>query len=90
MPTIEDTLKRLAITFTARDIMIPEGGLTCAGNEVEAARVSKENPDFSVIPLRQNAKLTGYFLRDSHALREIILNDIISDGTSRLDLVEIF
>jgi hypothetical protein len=90
MPTIEDTLKRLAITFTAKDIMIPEEGLTCAGDRIEAARVSKENPDFSVIPLRRNAKLSGYFLRDSQTTREIVLSDLISDGTSLLDLVEIF
>lgn len=90
MPTTEETLKRLAITFTVRDIMIPEAGLICAGDGIEAASVSKDYPDFSVIPLRQNAKLTGYFLRDSRALREIILHDLISDGTSLLDLVEIF
>lgn len=90
MPTTEETLKRLAITFTVRDIMVPEAGLTCAGNGIEAANVSKKNPDFSVIPLRENAKLTGYFLRDSHTLREIALNDLISDGTSLLDLVQIF
>lgn len=90
MPTIEETLKRLAVTFTARDIMIPEAGLTCADNGIEAASVSRNYPDFSVIPLRQNAKLAGYFLRDSQAVREIVLNDLISDGTSLLDLVEIF
>lgn len=90
MPTIEDTLKRLAITFTARDIMIPDVGLTCAGDGIEAASVSKGYPDFSVIPIRRNAKLTAYFLRDSRVLREIILSDLISDGTSLLDLVEIF
>lgn len=90
MPTIEETLKRLAVTFTARDIMIPEAGLTCADNGIEAASVSRNYPDFSVIPLRQNAKLGGYFLRDSQAVREIVLNDLISDGTSLLDLVEIF
>jgi len=90
MSTIEETLKRLAITFTVRDIMVPEVGLTCAGDEIEAAIVSKDNPDFNVIPLRQNTKLTGYFLRDSRTSREIVLSDLISDGTSLLDLVEIF
>ena len=90
MPTIEETLKRLAVTFSARDIMVPEAGLTWAGDETEAACVSKDNPDFSVIPLRQNAKLTGYFLRDSRRSSEINLNDLVSDGTSLLDLVEIF
>jgi len=90
MPTTEETLKRLAITFAVRDIMIPEAGLTCAGDGIEPARVSKHYPDFSVIPLRRDAKLTGYFLRDSQTLREIILNDLISDGTSLLNLVDIF
>ena len=56
MPTIEETLKRLAVTFTARDIMIPDAGLTCAGDEVEAVCVSKDNPDFSVIPLSDRRK----------------------------------
>src|ERR1017187_8227843 len=89
MPTIEETLKRLAITFTAKDIMIPEAGLTCADNEVDAAGLSQDNPDFSVIPIRQNTKLVGYFLRDSRTSRQIVLKDLISDGTSLLDLVEI-
>ena len=89
MPTIEETLKRLAVTFTVRDIMIPATALTCARDEVEAKKVSKQNPDFSVIPLQRESKLTGYFLRDSRAAREITLTDLISDGTSILDLVEI-
>jgi hypothetical protein len=89
MPTIEETLKRLAITFTAKDIMIPEAGLTCADNEVDAAGLSQDNPDFNVIPIRQDTKLVGYFLRDSRTSRQIVLKDLISDGTSLLDLVEI-
>jgi hypothetical protein len=89
MPTIEETLRRLATTFTARDIMIPEAGLACAGDEKEAARVSKDNPDFSVIPIRENTKLVRYFLRDSRTSQQIMLHDLISDGTSLLDLVEI-
>jgi hypothetical protein len=89
MPTLEETLKRLATTFTVRDIMIPETGMVCAGDEIEAAKVSRDSPDFNVIPIRQNGKLTGYFERDSHTTSEIALNDLISDGTSLLDLVEI-
>lgn len=89
MPTIEETLKRLAITFTAKDIMIPETGLTCADNEVYAAGLSQDNPDFNVIPIRENTKLVGYFVRDSRTAKQILLNDLISDGTSLLDLVEI-
>lgn len=90
MPTLEETLKRLAITFTVRDIMIPEAGLVCAEDKIEAAKVSKDKPDFNVIPIRQNGKLTGYFERDSHTTSDIALNNLISDGTSLLDLVETF
>ncbi len=88
MPTTEETLKRLAVTFTAKDIMVPAAGLTCATDEIEARKVSKENPDFSVIPLRRDETLKGYFLRDTRATNEITVNDLISDGTSLLDLVE--
>jgi hypothetical protein len=89
MPTLEETLKRLAITFTVKDIMIPSAALVCAGDESEAAKVSNGNPDFNVIPIKREGKLGGYFERDSHIAREITLNDLISDGTSLLDLVEI-
>jgi hypothetical protein len=90
MPTLKETLKRLAITFTARDIMISRSGLVCARDESEAAKVSKVNPDFSIIPIRRKGRLDGYFERDAHIAREIALGDLISDGTSLLDLVEIF
>jgi len=89
MPTIEETLKRLATTFTVKDIMVPDADLTIAVDDLAAIRVSHDNPDFSVIPIRQNGKLTGYFERDSRGTKKIELNDLISDGTSLLDLVEI-
>ena len=43
-----------------------------------------------MIPIRLNGRLTGYFERDSHIASQIALNDLISDGTSLLDLVETF
>jgi hypothetical protein len=89
MPTLKETLKRLATTFTVRDIMIPGAELTVAPDEVGAIRVSHDSPDFNVIPFRQNGRLTGYFERDSRSTKKIELNDLISDGTSLLDLVEI-
>jgi hypothetical protein len=70
--------------------MIPEKELVYAGDEIAAAQVSKGNPDFNLIPIRQNGKLTGYFGRDSHTTSQIALGDLISDGTSLLDLVETF
>jgi hypothetical protein len=53
MPTIEETLERLAVTFVVRDIMIPSESLVCAANPPEAAKASDGHPDFNVIPIRQ-------------------------------------
>jgi hypothetical protein len=89
MPTLKETLKRLATTFTVRDIMVPRGGLVCSDDEEHASKVSDDNPDFNVIPIPQEGPLTGYFERDSRNTKKIALNDLISDGTSLLDLVEI-
>jgi hypothetical protein len=88
MPKLEETLKRLAITFTVRDIMIPVSDLVCAPDESQAVAVSAQYPDFSVIPI-PHQKLTSYFERDSRSTKRIALNDLISDGTSLLDLVQI-
>jgi hypothetical protein len=89
LPTLKETLKRLATTFTVRDIMVPGADLKCAADDVAAIGVSRENPDYSVIPIQRNGKLTNYFERDSRNCNKIELNDLISDGTSLLDLVEI-
>jgi hypothetical protein len=89
MPTLKETLKRLATTFTVRDVMIPRVGLICSDDEKHAAKVSDDNPDFNVIPIPQEGQLTGYFERDSRNIKRIELDDLISDGTSLLDLVEI-
>jgi len=90
MPTLEETLKRLAVTFTVKDIMISQAALVTAVGESEAAEISRQHPDFTVIPIRTNGKLNGYFERDSGVTRAIRLDDLISDGTSLLDIVEIF
>jgi hypothetical protein len=39
MPTIEETLKRLATTFTVKDIMVPDADLTIAADDLAAIRV---------------------------------------------------
>jgi hypothetical protein len=89
MPHIEETLKRLAVAFTVKDIMTPRTGLVCAVNNTEVARMSDDNPDFDVIPIQQKGRLTGYFERKSRKTRRITPTYLIADGTSLLDLVEI-
>jgi len=89
MPRIEETLNRLAIAFTVRDIMTPNAALVSAANEIQAGRVSKDYPDYDVIPIRREGTLTGYFERKTGRTKTITPNEIISDGTNLLDLVEI-
>jgi hypothetical protein len=90
MPTHEETLKRLARTFTTRDIMIPCNALTSGKDGADAFRVSSEHPDYDVIPIISRGALTGYFVQDSGKTSSIEVNDLISDGTSLIDLVDIF
>ena len=89
MPHIEETLNRLAVAFTVKDIMTPRAGLVCAVNDMQVARVSDNNPDYDVIPIQQEGTLTGYFERKSRRTKRITPADLIADGTSLLDLVEI-
>jgi hypothetical protein len=89
MPHIEETLNRLATAFTVKDIMTPRTALVCAANDTQATKVSDDNPDYDVIPIRQGETLTGYFERKSGKVNKIMPDDLIADGTSLLDLVDI-
>jgi len=89
MPSLEATLNRLAVTFTARDIMTGNPDLVCGVNDRDAASKSAANPDFDVIPIQRDGRLTGYFQRDNRSTKRITASDLISDGTSLLDLVDI-
>jgi hypothetical protein len=89
MPTLESTLNRLAVTFTVHDIMTGNPDLVCGANNRDAASKSDVNPDFDVIPIQRDGKLTGYFMRGTRSTKRITASDLISDGTSLFDLVDI-
>lgn len=89
MPHIEETLNRLATAFTVKDIMTPRTALVCATNDAGATKVSDDNPEYDVIPIRQQGTLTGYFERKSGRVNRIMPDDLIADGTSLLELVDI-
>lgn len=90
MPSVEETLRRLATTFTVKDVMTSREELICAGDVGHAKAVSEQNPDFDVIPIRSGDRLVGYFERSCRETRDITAADLISDGTNLLELVEIF
>lgn len=90
METLTQTLERLAMTFTAKDIMVPKEELVCAPDEDSARRLLERYPDFDRIPIVENGRIKAYFDRRSGLLRPIVLEDLVSDATSILDLLSIF
>jgi hypothetical protein len=87
--TVTDALKQLTTIFTVKDIMTPRSRLICAPDAEAAPGVSAANPDFSVIPIKKEDELTGYFERDAKQAYPIVVGDLVSDGTPLLDLVDI-
>jgi predicted RNA-binding protein with RPS1 domain len=88
VPTLAQTLQRLALTLTVKDLMVTTERLTCSEREKDAPAVSAENLDFNVIPIKKRGRqITGYYERDSGLTKPIMANDLISDGTSILDLL---
>ena len=89
MPRHEQTLQRLGLSFTVRDIMVPNESLVSASSNAEAQRASEENPDYNIIPIRDNGVLVAFYERDTKSWRSIAVQDLVGSGTSIMDLVEI-
>ncbi len=87
--TLHDTLKRIAMAFTVRDIMASEEKIVRAPDITTAQKLLKQNPDFDVIPIEQNGNMVSYIEQGSEKTKSIQANDIISDATSIIDLVGI-
>ena len=51
--------------------MTARSALVFGKDERDAIRVSGEHPDFDVIPVMPNGKLTGYFERECQRARNI-------------------
>jgi hypothetical protein len=89
MSSISDTLTRLAREFVVRDIMVPEEDLVCSTDVTGAVELHVQFPDFDMIPLRSAQTLTGYVERGASTLRPIRVDDLVSDATSIIDVVDI-
>src|SRR6059058_2794320 len=89
MADVEATLERLALTFGVRDVMIPEDRLICADDEADARRQLEHYPDYNLIPFRCDGALHAYLERGSPGPKSITVADLISDGTSIPDLVDV-
>lgn len=90
MMPFDDILERLALTFSARDVMVQMQDLVCAANEETAREYLETYPDFDVIPiLNKKKEIVAYFQREAGTSKSIRYHDIVSDSTSILDLVSI-
>jgi hypothetical protein len=89
MPQLGQTLQRLGLSFTARDIMVPKERLVCAAVETDAPRISELYPDYNIIPIQDNGVLKAFYERDTKASRSITVQDLVSGEASVVDLVEI-
>jgi hypothetical protein len=83
------TLETLARTFTVREIMVPVGQLVRGANEQDALRLLRKNPEFDMIPIPDSGEPSMFLDRDAKTVRSIERSDLISDGTSILELVDV-
>ena len=82
----ERTLDRLANTFTVRDLMIELSDLVRANSESEALELLERYPDFDVIPIPKTGTIKAYVSRENSKKYFISSGDLMSDGTSLLEL----
>ena len=86
---VTEALKHLTSRFTVKDIMTPKPRLICAPDTDTAPEVSGAYPDFSIIPIKKDGELAAYFERDTGRARAIEVGDLVSDGTTLIDMVDI-
>jgi hypothetical protein len=84
------TLERLASTFTVRDVMVPRYRMVCGQDADDCRRLLAEHDDFNLIPLVDDDRLVGYVERDLGSRQIGLHEDVISDSTSLLDLIDVF
>jgi hypothetical protein len=87
IPTLHETLQRLALAFTVHDIMVPERDLV-HGYDEHSAGALLDKYGYDLIPIAFGGRLVSYVQRDD-SMRPITLDDTISDSTPILDLVSL-
>lgn len=89
MSQLDETLQRLGMSFTLRDIMVPAERLVCAPAESDAPRISELNQDYNIIPIKDNGVIKAFYERDTKALGPIMVQHLVGSDTSIMDLVDI-
>jgi hypothetical protein len=82
---LHETLQRLTLTFTVRDIMVPEHDLV-RGYDEQSAEGLLDKYGYDIIPVAFGGRLVAY-VQHHDSMRPITLDDTVSDSTPILDLV---
>src|SRR5207249_3276017 len=82
MPDLQDTLRRLAERFVARDIMTLQERLVAASDQEEAMQILKSNPRYDVVPIRQGDRLVSFLERGTSKPRTIQIQHVVGAETS--------
>ena len=86
---VEDTLAQLGVAFAVRDIMTRYEDLQLVEDEPEARRFFEEQEDYDYTASPKTSRITIYYKRGEpkgHPLRQ---EDLLSDGTGLLDLLDL-
>jgi hypothetical protein len=68
--------------------MIPVDQLSCARDLDSARHQLEKHPEFDIIPIRHGERIVAFLQRGSDEIKPLQLSDVISEGTSILDLVD--
>jgi hypothetical protein len=90
MTDLRETLRRLARSFVARDLMVPKEDLVCSEDERDAEQKLEANSNFDVIPIRRAGTLVAFLERGQSQPRTIQVQHLIGSETPIVDLVDSF
>jgi hypothetical protein len=86
---VEDTLAQLGAAFAVRDIMTRYEDLQLVEDEPEAARFFEEQENYDYTASPKSGPLTTYYKRDEPKGQPLRQEDLLSDGTGLLDLLDL-
>lgn len=86
---VSDTLRQLGASFTVRDIMVPCEDFVLIDSESKAQCFFDKYEDFDYTASRTRGQITTYYKRGEPEGFDLGQEDLLSDGTSLLDLLDL-
>lgn len=86
---VESTLAQLSAIFAVRDVMTDYKDLNLVNNELEAQRFFEEYDDYDYTAAPASGQITSYFRRGEPGAKPVRPENLISDGTNLLTLIDL-